>query len=319
MSLLLRRGIISSGRGGVFAVNSANLNGVDESFLYSGGVLSGTPSFSVGYRLKINSLSSDGALYTEASITQHASRFYSAIQTNGTFRFGIRDTDGGSFIDNYSVSTFNTGQWYHIILIVDSPNNSYKLYIDGSLSTVTNPTPVIGTIISGAYFADSRLGSTTSLLNYFDGSITDFNIWDRAISASDALSSYNGGIMQTYANMTTSLKVDLIGNWSLANSVPCLPVSSELVDKAFSSNNFTNPDSIPFTGTGLSVECNIFNVNSANLDGSTQYFTAGDVLDIGTSDFSCAFWYSGSGYVAAKEDSSISPFRLDVVGASTYI
>ena len=80
------------------------------------------------------------------------------------------------------VATINDGQWHHVAVTI-SLNNNVSFYVDGVLTSVS-PLKVTG---AGSNYAWLRVGQAgyAPLGNYFNGSMDDVQIYNRALSASE--------------------------------------------------------------------------------------------------------------------------------------
>jgi len=96
--------------------------------------------------------------------------------------------------------------WYHAVFILDR-NDKLKLYLNGSLVSLTtingtnNVTPYTATNYNtnnpfriGAYTASDN----TTAFQFYVGKIDEFNIWNRAITSTEATELYNSGTGKFY-------------------------------------------------------------------------------------------------------------------------
>jgi chitodextrinase len=92
--------------------------------------------------------------------------------------------------DNQGNTILNTGQWYHIAAVRtgSSGNWSVALYVNGALDKVISLTLDPST----SNLSPVRIGSNISGgSNYFDGSLDDVRIYNRALSTQEVLDIYN--------------------------------------------------------------------------------------------------------------------------------
>jgi len=154
----------------------------------------------------------------------------------------------GSGDNNYtgSSNTFESGQWHHIVMVVDSSGNG-KLYInggqEGTWSNGTN-TSVNKFSIGQEWEGDGDIAS-----DFFDGKIDEVAIWNVALSAADVPSLYNSGNgLKASANSGNyDNSGDLIGYWKFNEGT-----GSTLTDNTSNSNNgtLTNMDSSDWVTSG---------------------------------------------------------------------
>lgn len=126
-------------------------------------------------------------------------------------RFRISDGDGSNlFTIRSNTSINNTTEWFHAVFVYDdSSESASKLYINGVDDNATNQTSGnfndIGDLSNSldlVFGAESDV-SYSSTGHHFDGQIDEVYIYDKALTAQEALDIYND-------NATTS---NLIGHW----------------------------------------------------------------------------------------------------------
>ncbi len=102
---------------------------------------------------------------------------------------------GGSAKSITSTTTFSTGTFYHLVLTVDGTD--MRIYVDGS----SDATPVsTGAAITGGT-ENTILGAhSTAGSRGFDGIIDEVGVWNRALSADEVTTLYNGGSGLSYAS-----------------------------------------------------------------------------------------------------------------------
>jgi len=154
----------------------------------------------------------------------------------------------GSGDNNYtgSSNTFESGQWHHIVMVVDSSGNG-KLYINGEQESTWSS----GTNTSVNKFSIGQeydgTGSTAS--DFFDGKIDEVAIWNVVLSAADVTALYNSGNgLKASANSGNyDNSGDLVGYWKFNEGS-----GSTLTDSTSNSNNgtLTNMDSSDWVTSG---------------------------------------------------------------------
>jgi len=109
--------------------------------------------------------------------------------TSGTMRFAITISGSANEDQTTAPRTLPTG-WHHVAVTLDADNNVHSLYLDGELVAQN----------TNARYTPSSLGETTqdwlgrsqySADGYFDGSLDDFRIYDRVLSAGHIRDLYN--------------------------------------------------------------------------------------------------------------------------------
>jgi hypothetical protein len=119
---------------------------------------------------------------------------------------------GGSSTKYYRKNTlFNINTWYNLIVVYDgsqSNANRYKAYLNGVL--LTSPT-IYGTIdtTTPTFTTDLNIGRIDyAAASYFNGKISNVQIWDTPLSGPEAETLYNNGqpIMTGAQPQATNLK-----------------------------------------------------------------------------------------------------------------
>ena len=86
--------------------------------------------------------------------------------------------------------TINLNTWYHAVWIFDETANTQNLFINGVLQTSNTPS----FLINLQSRTNSYIGKPTWVNeDYFDGQIKSFNVWNRALSASEIAFVYDQG------------------------------------------------------------------------------------------------------------------------------
>ena len=177
---------------------------------------------------------------TEASDENVVLLFYGKSSEKKFHHWNI----GGSYTG--STNDFETGEWHHIVDVVDSSGNG-KLYVNGGLE---------GSWSNGSNSSADRFsigqeydgtGSTAS--DFFNGKIDEVAVWNVALSAADVTSLYNSGNgLNASANSGNyDNSADLIGYWKFNEGT-----GSTLTDSTSNSNNgtLTNMDSSDWVTSG---------------------------------------------------------------------
>jgi len=102
---------------------------------------------------------------------------------NGNLSATIKDSSGANTIINYSVSNFNSNDWYHISVSLTGLSSTFEMYVNGSsVGTATAPAS-IKNIASTALIG---LNSAT-----WDGKIDQVRIFNKALSSTEVTTLYN--------------------------------------------------------------------------------------------------------------------------------
>jgi hypothetical protein len=90
----------------------------------------------------------------------------------------------------HSFSDFNSNTWYHVVLVIDQPDEA-RLYVNNVLEGIADISSVQDLNIPEhiSFGRPYHVGSPP----YFDGLIDELGIWDRALSESEISQLYNNG------------------------------------------------------------------------------------------------------------------------------
>jgi hypothetical protein len=112
--------------------------------------------------------------------------------TTGAMRFAIT-TGGGGAEDQATATTALPTGWHHVAVTIDSANKKHVLYLDGSVAAKK----------TAARYTPSSLGNTTQNWlgksqyqdPYFNGSLDDFRIYNRALGIDEITQLWAGGLV----------------------------------------------------------------------------------------------------------------------------
>ena len=95
--------------------------------------------------------------------------------------------------------TFNTGQWYHIV-VTRKASTGTKIYVNGTLN-VSNTSTINPNYATTQY---TTLGATqyqpSTTTYYFNGKIDAVNVWDKELTSTEVTELYNSGNGKQYPN-----------------------------------------------------------------------------------------------------------------------
>ena len=107
-------------------------------------------------------------------------------------RGGLEFTVGNGSVARASGVSINTGEWYHIVCTY-AAGGDLKFYLNG------NTTPVATATFSGALDLSSHTKSSIGRsnvhsANYWDGEISNVQVWNAELETSDVTTLYNNGV-----------------------------------------------------------------------------------------------------------------------------
>lgn len=215
---------------------------------------------------------------------------YSYIDSAGKVGFVTSVSGTGSLT---SPLAYDDGRWHHAV-VVASANNARELFVDGA-SVDTNAVNVGNGDISAFFVLGQR-----AAVNYFNGALDDFRIYNKALSLSDVRRLYSlGAAMRiAYAPLIAESARTRIA------STPVVPAGQGLVGHwTFDGKNMISnvTDSSGSGNTGkliLGATGNIATTTSPGVlgqallfDGLSDYVNAGAVDGLGgTKNFTVSAW-----------------------------
>jgi len=135
---------------------------------------------------------SEAGIYYESTNTTGYVRFGLSHFPNGSIRAGMRDNEMGNGFYCYS-PIISLGTWHHLVMTFDAGSDIVALYIDGALncSDSTTKGPLTNTASADSLALGGRiLGGLQSSIN---GTVDEFVLHNRTLTASEVLSRYNMG------------------------------------------------------------------------------------------------------------------------------
>ncbi len=250
MSLLLRRGVLSSGisDGEIFSANTSLLNGTTQYFDAGDPIeFNSITEISLSAWVYIDSTASTRVILSKWLGTGNQRSWQLIFNSSSNkFEFFITST-GSSPASVVGTTTVSSSTIYHVAATSDGTD--IKIYINGSEEA------------SAAYTA-GIFDSTASLLcgaqnagtsAFWDGSLSFPMVFDESLTPSEITLLNNSGTALCFNGMSTAMKNKCIyaprlANWN-ANS------GDELIDQSSSGITTSNIASTPFTGSGVNVEC----------------------------------------------------------------
>ncbi len=182
-------------------------------------------------------------------------------------------TTTGQAGGNFSGTSLNTNTWTHIVATYDG--SIMKVYINGVPSLTTyNNTGNIKTNVSGGL----NLGQDWNNNNFFNGSIDEARIYNRALSPKEVRDLYN------YAPGP-------VGWWKMDDS--STGSGQTKADSSGYGNNGITDDGANNTGMNCAVQGKIG--KACQFDGVDDYVDAGNGTNLSSSNFTYSFWMNKKG------------------------
>ena len=209
-----------------------------------------------------------------------ARNFLVSINSTGNIVWNTRYGSGTGRDSNITTtSTYNDGNWHHIVLSIDQAANAKSMYVDGSPigSSIALPTA------TGESFDSTQrvtMGSsyntgTSAYQDYYNGTIDQVRIFSKALSSSEVSKLYRNGAGEIACTYTSTTDSSNIGGTNQAY----YKFDNDVLDYSGNGNN----------GTSSSIEFGFGRFGQAAIgDGSTrnfvnpQPFNTGDTISFWT-------------------------------------
>ena len=198
----------------------------------------------------------------------------------------------------YQFPQLNLNQWSNLVMTRDASNNM-SVYLNGIGSTT-------GAQNYSNTLQMNQIGRYSTFYNIYNvkGSIGEVKIYNRALSASEVLQNYNAS-KKRYLPEENIVTNGLIFNLDAANPSSYVGSGNTSYDLSGFGNTATlvNGTGFGVTGGGMFV-----------FDGSNDYITLGDKLDMGMSNYSFSCWVnlssvSGTRTIFSKSVADYQPYR----------
>jgi len=167
-----------SGNGGSFSFDGTNdYIDLPSSFAF------GTSTFSIECWVKADTLSGIDAIYYSQS--SNSSGFYGVGHNSNGNGFFLTDYNGSTRVSTVFGSNAVVDTWYHLVFLKNA-SNQYVVYRNMVASTTNN----ISTLSLTS--ADPRIGfNPASAAEIWDGNISNFKIYNRALTAAEVAQNFN--------------------------------------------------------------------------------------------------------------------------------
>ncbi len=263
----------------------------------SAGKIANSKQFTISYWINPKSINGIKTVFSHWIVGSSAQNTPAGFYTN------ITDTNiFSNYIVGYGVGSFkkiNINNWYNVVIIYDGTQlvktDRQKLYIDGVLQNLdfqcsfcsSNIPPTIGTIASSTSIGARLINS--SWTEFFDGSIDDIAIWNRALTQNEITKLYIG------CNKTITQEPVNQGMFT-GNATFTCATNDTLVNYQWQSdlgmgwNNLSNAGQ--YSGT-TSNSLQVSNVTSNNNNQKFRCITKGNCLTDTTNEVTLRVWGLG--------------------------
>lgn len=183
-----------SGREG----NAVNLDGSNDYLSLPAGIVSALNDFTIAAWVRLDTVSTWSRIFDFGTGT-NVNMFLTPRSSSGSIRFAITTGGSGSEQRINGSSALPAGTWKHVAVTLSG--NTGILYVDGvevgrNSNMTLRPSSLGNT-------GNNYIGRSQYSDPYLDGSIDDFRIYDRAISAAEVQELF-GGVVTTPTPTSTS-------------------------------------------------------------------------------------------------------------------
>ncbi len=206
------------------------------------------------------------------------------LYDNGKIAVGGRSGSGDSF-QQATATAPSLNEWHLVSGVLDIPNDTIYLYLDGVLLVTQSVTFGNATYTQGSPTGADTIGSTNGSSQFFTGSVDEIRVFNRGLTASEMYQLYREGApAKINTSSTTPLSEGLLGYWKLDDGS-----GTSAADATGNANTGTLTGGPSWT-TGQ--------INGAvDFDGTDDYITVSDpasgVLDIADSaNFTVTGWFN---------------------------
>jgi RHS repeat-associated protein len=181
---------VLSATGATLGSGAVLLNGSSGAITPGAPVLNTAASYTVSAWVNLNNLSTYQTVVSQDG-NQASSFFLQYRLVDNRWSFTILDGDSTSAAQHRAESTAapTTGTWTHLVGVLDATAKTATLYVNGTANattTVVSPFNATGPFAIGR----ARAGASTDWVN---GSITDVQVYNRALSATEVTTLYGNG------------------------------------------------------------------------------------------------------------------------------
>ncbi len=167
--------------------NAVNLDGSNDHVSMPAGVVNGLTDFSITTWVKLDTTGNWRRIYDFGTGT--TVNMFLVPTTGSTIRFAITTSGGSGEQRINGTAALPTGAWKHVA--VTKSGSTGTLYVDGvqvgqNTSLTLSPSSLGNT-------TNNWIGRSQYADPYLDGQVDDFRIYNRALSASEVQSLFNGG------------------------------------------------------------------------------------------------------------------------------
>ncbi|RLI98258.1 MAG: hypothetical protein DRO99_01145, partial [Candidatus Aenigmatarchaeota archaeon] len=150
----------------------------------------GTGSFTVASWFKSSESTDSGTIITKGGTSSSSRGYRIRLNSNGAIWVAASGGDGINRPDCSIGSGYNDGRWHHVAGVYERNDDEIIVYADGSYLGVCDISSISGqSLDTGSNFNIGTYGSG----QWFNGTIDEVGIWDRALSSDEVKQLYHLG------------------------------------------------------------------------------------------------------------------------------
>jgi hypothetical protein len=170
----------------IIAAAALNFDGVDDHIFIPQSV---SQDFTIEYWVKTTQTAGTGAWYNGNGIVDAempgATQDFGTSLVGNNFAFGVGNPD----VTITSTTSINDGNWHHVAATRIMNSGAMAIYVDGNLEATA-----IGSTTPRNAPPQISIGSMQTLVSFFEGTIDELRIWNRALCASEIQNNMNGEV-----------------------------------------------------------------------------------------------------------------------------
>jgi hypothetical protein len=139
------------------------------------------------------------------------------INASGQFEIYLREDGSNGIAVQTTATTFDNGDWYHVVFTYDGSNTvaGLKIYVDGSAEALATTLNAPATTLTNSASVLIGARNTTALEGPWNGAITDVSVWDKELSGAEVTELF--GRDHPIDASSSSMSANLVGWWRMGN------------------------------------------------------------------------------------------------------
>ena len=171
-----------------------HLNGNNQYYLLPNNTFIPAESFTISMWFKIDVLNYYPVLFNSSALGNYLKGIYAEITTAGKMEWYINSGSGAEGGHILGTTTLSPSTWYHLLLIYQNDVKRTSLYINNYLEAYTvGARPDFSSTQIQSIGAFGYTNTSTSFANFFNGTIDEVALFNRALTQDERAALYNAG------------------------------------------------------------------------------------------------------------------------------